>query len=299
VRCVYSSLFVFCRSPHYWIHHSKENGWWEKTPLFDTCTCLNRWTKFPIVYNLASIIFYDSCMSFIIFGGIPSFFSSNHIWSLSVESKALWDVDIRCNNHVTLVAASLGCWWWCYWRHWKGPFVWRSSLQQASQHGMLPCGGPLFSFAAARWLRADVAAASLADWPMMRVPAESCSSFCCSSVIASCRVAVSVAGSLAGGPMVRALSVAGRVAAALLTSRVAAVMISWCKRRKHSGDWLMLTTRVRVTLWLTVSQSVRLGVEPWLGLMTRCFFFLESYSPVHVWRTLWREVRPVICQSSQ
>jgi hypothetical protein len=38
--------------------------------------------------------------------------------------------------------------------------------------------------------------------------------------------------------------------------------------------------RVRVTLQLTVSQSVCLGVEPNLGLLTRyltSFFFFESY----------------------
>jgi hypothetical protein len=40
--------------------------------------------------------------------------------------------------------------------------------------------------------------------------------------------------------------------------------------------------KVKVTLRLTVSQSVCLGVEPRLGLMTKC---------------LWREVGSVICQS--
>jgi hypothetical protein len=34
------------------------------------------------------------------------------------------------------------------------------------------------------------------------------------------------------------------------------------------------------------SQSVCLGVEPRLGLMTRCFFLFESYCPVHVGRPL-------------
>jgi hypothetical protein len=42
---------------------------------------------------------------------------------------------------------------------------------------------------------------------------------------------------------------------------------------------------VRVTLQLTVSP-VCLGVQPRLGLMTRCFFLLESYCPVHVGRPL-------------
>jgi hypothetical protein len=36
-------------------------------------------------------------------------------------------------------------------------------------------------------------------------------------------------------------------------------------------------SRVRVTLRLTVSQSVRLGVEPRLGLMTRYLLFFDSY----------------------
>jgi hypothetical protein len=35
----------------------------------------------------------------------------------------------------------------------------------------------------------------------------------------------------------------------------------------------VISVRVRVTLQLTVSQSVCLGVEPNLGLMTRDFFF--------------------------
>jgi hypothetical protein len=40
------------------------------------------------------------------------------------------------------------------------------------------------------------------------------------------------------------------------------------------------SVRVRVTLQLTVSQSVRLGVEPNLGLLTRDVFFFLSYSLV-------------------
>jgi hypothetical protein len=38
---------------------------------------------------------------------------------------------------------------------------------------------------------------------------------------------------------------------------------------------LSLLVRVRVTLRLTVCQSARLGVEPTLGLTTRCYFPLE------------------------
>jgi hypothetical protein len=55
--------------------------------------------------------------------------------------------------------------------------------------------------------------------------------------------------------------------------------------------------QVKVTLRLTVSQSVRLGVEPRLGHTTRYFFLFESYCPVHVGRPLWREVGSVVCQS--
>jgi hypothetical protein len=60
--------------------------------------------------------------------------------------------------------------------------------------------------------------------------------------------------------------------------------------------------RVRVTLRLTVCQSVRLGVEPTLGLVTRCCFPLEGWCLnfavlYFVGRPLWREVGCVICQS--
>jgi hypothetical protein len=53
--------------------------------------------------------------------------------------------------------------------------------------------------------------------------------------------------------------------------------------------------QVKVTLWQTVSQSVCLGVETRLRLMTRCFFLFECYFPVHVARRPWREVGSVIC----
>jgi hypothetical protein len=45
-------------------------------------------------------------------------------------------------------------------------------------------------------------------------------------------------------------------------------------------DAVRVRVRVRVTLQLTVSQSVCLGVELNLGLLTRDFFFFESYSLV-------------------
>jgi hypothetical protein len=60
--------------------------------------------------------------------------------------------------------------------------------------------------------------------------------------------------------------------------------------------------RVRVTLRLTVCQSVRLGVEPTLGLTTRRYFPLEvwclKFSVLALFgRPFWREVGSVICQS--
>jgi hypothetical protein len=55
--------------------------------------------------------------------------------------------------------------------------------------------------------------------------------------------------------------------------------------------------KVKVTLRMTVSESVCLGVGPRLGLMTECFFLFESYCPLYAGRPLWREVESVICQS--
>jgi hypothetical protein len=50
----------------------------------------------------------------------------------------------------------------------------------------------------------------------------------------------------------------------------------------HCIGYLRVRVRVRVTLQLTVGQSVCLGVEPNLGLLTRdiIFYFFESYSLV-------------------
>jgi hypothetical protein len=42
--------------------------------------------------------------------------------------------------------------------------------------------------------------------------------------------------------------------------------------------------KVKVTLRLTVGQSVSLGVEPHLGLMTRYFLLFDSYGFVFVGR---------------
>jgi hypothetical protein len=52
---------------------------------------------------------------------------------------------------------------------------------------------------------------------------------------------------------------------------------------------------LEVTLRLTVSQSVSLGVEPHLGLMTRYLLLYESYGLVFVGCHLWREDGPVFC----
>jgi hypothetical protein len=43
-----------------------------------------------------------------------------------------------------------------------------------------------------------------------------------------------------------------------------------------------MSQKVKVTLRLTVSQSVNLGVEPHLGLMTRYLLLFDSYGPVFV-----------------
>jgi hypothetical protein len=49
---------------------------------------------------------------------------------------------------------------------------------------------------------------------------------------------------------------------------------------------LPLKVKVKVALRLTVSQSVSLGVEPPLGLMTRYSLLFDSYGLVFVGRPL-------------
>jgi hypothetical protein len=55
-----------------------------------------------------------------------------------------------------------------------------------------------------------------------------------------------------------------------------------------------LKVKVKVTLWLTVSQSVSLGVEPYLGLMTRYLLLFDSYGLLYS-APLWREDGSVFC----
>jgi hypothetical protein len=57
-----------------------------------------------------------------------------------------------------------------------------------------------------------------------------------------------------------------------------------------------LVFKVKVTLRLTVSQSVSLGVKPHLGLMTRYLLLFDSYGLVFVERSLWQEDRFFFCR---
>jgi hypothetical protein len=57
----------------------------------------------------------------------------------------------------------------------------------------------------------------------------------------------------------------------------------------HSTSSLLTQVKVKVTLRLTVSQSVNLGVEPHLGLMTRYLLLFDSYGLVFCGAPLWRE----------
>jgi hypothetical protein len=53
--------------------------------------------------------------------------------------------------------------------------------------------------------------------------------------------------------------------------------------------------KFKVTLRLTVSQSVSLGVEPQMGLMTRYLLLFDSYGLIFVGRPLWQEDGSVFC----
>jgi hypothetical protein len=58
------------------------------------------------------------------------------------------------------------------------------------------------------------------------------------------------------------------------------------RTRLHMGLTHCQSQRVKVTLRLTVSQSVSLGVEHRLGLMTRYLLLFDSYDLVFVGRPL-------------
>jgi hypothetical protein len=59
---------------------------------------------------------------------------------------------------------------------------------------------------------------------------------------------------------------------------------------------VFLRLKVKVTLRLTVSQSVSLGVEPHLGLMTKHFLLFDIYGLVFGGLPLWREDGSVMCR---
>jgi hypothetical protein len=59
---------------------------------------------------------------------------------------------------------------------------------------------------------------------------------------------------------------------------------------------LIPVAQVKVTLRLTVGQSVSLGIEPHLGLVTRYFLFFLTVTVLFlVGRPLWREAGSVFC----
>jgi hypothetical protein len=68
--------------------------------------------------------------------------------------------------------------------------------------------------------------------------------------------------------------------------------------RLRMGYWIILKDKVKVkaTSRLTVSQSVSLGAEPHLGLMTRYFHYSLTVTVLFFWgRLLWREDGFVFC----
>ena len=67
------------------------------------------------------------------------------------------------------------------------------------------------------------------------------------------------------------------------------VRISRCfvqVRMEIEMEKMILLGKVKVTLRLTVSQSVCLGVEPRLGLMTRFFFLYMKVTVLFIWGAL-------------
>jgi hypothetical protein len=65
----------------------------------------------------------------------------------------------------------------------------------------------------------------------------------------------------------------------------------FCSSRSYTKNWLV-QVQVQVTLRLTVSHSVSLGVEPHLGPMTRYLLLFGIYGLSH---PLWREDGSAFC----
>jgi hypothetical protein len=83
-------------------------------------------------------------------------------------------------------------------------------------------------------------------------------------------------------------------------------LTNWLTADSQLTDWLFTDcfllfcfffcqVKVKVTLRLTVSQSLSLGVEPHLGLMTRYLLLFDSYGLLFVGRPLWREDGSAFC----
>jgi hypothetical protein len=70
-----------------------------------------------------------------------------------------------------------------------------------------------------------------------------------------------------------------------------------CLQHAHlSAGFFLLRSRSRSLCdWQSVSQSVSLGVEPHLGLMTRYLLLFDSYGLGFVGRPLWWEDGSVFC----
>jgi hypothetical protein len=72
-------------------------------------------------------------------------------------------------------------------------------------------------------------------------------------------------------------------------------LVTWTVVSLTTAKFKPLIVKVKVTLRLTVSQSVSLGVEPHVGLMTRYLLLFDSLGLVFVGHPLWWEDGPVCC----
>jgi hypothetical protein len=70
-----------------------------------------------------------------------------------------------------------------------------------------------------------------------------------------------------------------------------------CLFPTHSCPKSKVKVKVKVILWLMVSQSMCLGDEPLLVLLARCLLLFDSYCRVFVGCPLLQEVRSVVCHS--